>query len=87
MKQKFTHFKIKDQEKANTQGPKQKELTTMEMQIFKQQIEQFRKALGEKMRDPNLAKKAAHLLSMWIAGETVCSTSSTVESKKKKKAA
>lgn len=80
MKRKFTHFKIKDQERS-----KRKEFTPMEIQTFKQQIEQFRKALGEKMKDPNLAKKAAHLLSLWIAGEVPESTERP--EKKKKKAA
>ncbi len=63
----------------------------MEIENIKQQIEQFRKALGEKMKDPNLAKKAAHLLSLWIAGEKVESNSTPEDSKgsekKKKKAA
>ncbi|OFZ16535.1 MAG: hypothetical protein A2X86_12115 [Bdellovibrionales bacterium GWA2_49_15] len=64
---------------------KQKEFTPAELQTFKQQIEQFRKILGDKMKDPNLAKKAAHLLSMWIAGEKIEAVEKT--DKKKKKAA
>ena len=76
-------------------GCKSKSKETVKKQIdteaFKQQIEQFKKALSEKMKDPNLAKKAAHLLSLWIAGEKPetkkTPSEASQDEKKKKKAA
>lgn len=73
--------------KSAANGGAKKEFTKAELQNFKLQIEQFKKALGEKMKDPTLAKKAAEILSEWMQNDVSKEIAKNDQKANKKKAA
>jgi|GEM_PF-6432412 len=71
----------KDKTEAKTKAKVYSPEDNAKMKI---EIEQFKKAITEKMKSPNLAKKAAHLLSLWLTKEGISKSASKDSPEKEK---